>query len=123
MEAKLLAHAGRRVLLLPADGPSVNHPKNANDFIGATYGLEVDFVAIPVARLGPDFLRLSSRVAGEFLQKFVTYGLGVVLLGDVSAEVAASEALRDFVRESNRGRQVFFLPDVAALEAKLASLG
>lgn len=123
MTPTILEHAGRRVVLTPSEGPALKHPKDANELIGATYGLEVDFVAIPVGRLGPDFLRLSTRVAGEFIQKFVTYGLGVAFLGDLSAEVAASDALRDFVRESNRGRQVFFLPDEAALMAKLEALG
>jgi hypothetical protein len=43
-----------------------------------------------------------------------------VILGDVAAQVAASKSLADFVRESNRGTTVWFVADMAALEAKLA---
>lgn len=32
-----------------------------------------------------------------------------------------SDALRDFLRGSNRGRHVWFVEDTAALEAKLAA--
>jgi hypothetical protein len=43
------------------------------------------------------------------------------VLGDVSTAVAGSEPLGDFVRESNRGTTVWFVEDLAALEAKLAA--
>ena len=76
---------------------------------------------VPVERLPPAFLDLKTRLAGEVLQKFVNYGLKVALVGDISAAVARSEALRDFVRESNRGRSVWFVEDLAALEAKLGA--
>eukprot|EP01035_Chromulina_nebulosa_P036232 gene36232-48789_t len=88
----------------------------AHDLIGELYGSGADIVAIPVSRLGPGFLTLSTRVAGEVIQKFVNYGFRVAFIGDVSEEVAGSDALRDFIRESNRGRHVGFLGDMAALE-------
>ena len=59
-------------------------------------------------------------LAGEVMQKFVNYQRQVVILGDLAEAVAASDALRDFVRESNRGRSVWFVADRAELEAKLA---
>ena len=74
---------------------------------------------IPVSRLGPGFLTLSTRIAGEVIQKFVTYGFQVAFVGDVSAAVAASNALRDFVCESNRGRHVWFVNDFDALTVHL----
>ena len=55
------------------------------------------------------------------IQKFVNYGIRAVFVGDVAAPVAASDALRDFIRESNRGRHVWFVADLAELEAKLAA--
>lgn len=76
---------------------------------------------IPVERLAPEFFRLSTGLAGEVLQKFVTYGYQVAIVGDIAAHVATSSALRDFVRESNAGRHVCCLPDQAALDARLAS--
>ena len=113
--------AGTAIWLCAADGPPVGSERSATDIIGDAFGSGARMVAIPVERLGPGFLTLSTRIAGEVIQKFVTYGFQVVFLGDVSAAVAGSDALRDFIRESNRGRHVWFLADLAALEAKLVA--
>jgi hypothetical protein len=112
--------AGRRVYVCPIDGPSLAEDHNLSDLIGELFGHEARLVAIPLERLGPDFLRLASGVAGHVLQKLVNYRFQVAVLGDVSAAEAVSAPLRDFVRESNRGATVWFVPDVEALEAKLA---
>ena len=90
----------------------------ATDIIGDAFGSCAKIVAVPVSRLGPGFLTLSTRIAGEVIQKFVNYGFQVAIIGDVSEAAAQSDALRDFIRESNRGRHVWFLADMAALEAR-----
>ena len=59
---------------------------------------------MPVARIAPAFFALATGVAGAVVQKFVNYRLRLVVVGDVTEHVAASTALRDFVREANRGR-------------------
>ena len=71
-------------------------------------------------RLGDAFFQLSTRVAGEAVQKFVNYGIRLAVVGDISAHVAASNALRDFVRESNRGRHVWFVDSLEELERRLS---
>ena len=111
--------AGQRVYVCPDDGPSLADDRNLSDLVGELFGAGAGFVAIPLERLGPDFLRLASGVAGQVLQKLVNYRFQVAVLGDLSAAEAASAPLRDFVRESNRGTTVWFVPDLAALEAKL----
>jgi len=75
---------------------------------------------IPLSRLSPDFLKLSTRLAGEVIQKFVNYRVRLVILGDVSERAGQSGALRDFIYESNNGRSVWFLPDEGVLRRKLA---
>ncbi|HRD29129.1 MAG TPA: DUF4180 domain-containing protein [Caulobacter sp.] len=111
------------VFLVAGDGPLVVGDRETSDLVGEALGAGATMIAIPLPRLGPDFLRLSTRVAGELLQKLINYRFQVAILGDIAEAVAASDALRDFVRESNRGRMVWFLPDLAALEAKLAMNG
>ena len=122
MTLDLIDLAGTRAVAWPADAPPLSSGRDAGDLIGAAFSHQARLVVLPAARLSPDFLRLSSGLAGEVLQKFVNYGLRAVVLGDVSAAAAASGPLRDFIGESNRGRQVWFLPDRAALEAKAATL-
>lgn len=106
------------ILRLPAEGPLLHTEQDAMDVIGDAFGHEATWVVVPLERLHPDFFVLRTRVAGGIVQKFVNYRVGLVVLGDVSRHTAASEALRDFVRESNRGLQLWFLADEAALEAR-----
>ncbi|HEX4709956.1 DUF4180 domain-containing protein [Phenylobacterium sp.] len=112
---------GLQAWLCAAEGPSLAEDRNLSDLIGELFGAGARLVVIPLCRLGPDFPRLSSGVAGAVLQKLVNYRFRIALLGDVSAAEAASAPLRDFVRESNRGTTVWFVEDLAALEMKLTA--
>jgi hypothetical protein len=113
--------AGATVYVCAADGPKLDGERAATDIIGDSYMSQPSVVAIPVERLAPDFLTLSSRIAGNVIQKFVNYGVTVAFVGDVSEAVAASSALRDYVRESNRGRHVWFVTDMVELEVRLSA--
>ncbi|MDB5468933.1 MAG: alpha/beta hydrolase [Caulobacter sp.] len=108
-----------KVLVAAAEGPVVTRGEDALDFIGDAMGAGADTVAIPVARLGPAFLDLSSRLAGEVTQKFTNYRLRLAIVGDVSARVAQSEALAAYVVECNRGRGIWFVEDLDGLRARL----
>ncbi|MGI5489051.1 DUF4180 domain-containing protein [Microtetraspora malaysiensis] len=110
---------GTAVLMCAANGDPLREERDAIDVIGEAMYLGAAWVAVPVERLHDDFFRLRTRVAGDFLQKFVNYRLGVAVVGDVSPYTEASTALRDFVRESNRGTHVWFVPDTEALRLRL----
>jgi hypothetical protein len=122
MSGEVRELAGQRVFVCDVAGACLADYAALTDLIGELYGAGADWVAIPLARLAPDFLRLSSGVAGEVLQKLVNYRKRVAVVGDISAAAAASGPLRDFIVESNRGRTVWFVDDVAALEARLGEL-
>jgi hypothetical protein len=111
---------GHPVLLCAVDGPPLAGEADALDLIGGLWGREVDWLALPKARLGEDFLNLRTGLAGAVIQKFVTYRVRLAIIGDISAEVAESDALRDFVRESNAGNSIWFVPDFALLEQRLS---
>lgn len=106
------------VRLLEWDGPLAS-ARDASDIIGEAFSARPDFIVIGVGRLGAGFLDLKTGLLGEVLQKFVNYEMRVVILGDVSAAAARSKPLRDFIGETNRGRQVWFMPDKAALAERL----
>lgn len=107
------------VWVCPEDGPTMRSEADAVDVIGQTYGSEAELIVIPVGRLGADFFTLRTRVAGEMLQKFVNYRLRVAIVGDIAEHVESSSALADFVRESNRGNQVWFAASREELESRL----
>ncbi|MCX2950232.1 DUF4180 domain-containing protein [Lentzea sp. NEAU-D7] len=112
---------GATVLMCAEDGPLITDEQSAVDLIGTLWGQDVGWLVLPVARLSEDFLVLRTRVAGAVVQKFQQYGFAVAVVGDISEQVAASTALRDFVYESNRGRQLWFVADEAELDARLSA--
>ena|SRR5574344_1230798 len=50
---------------------------------------------------------LSTRIAGEILQKFINYQFKFAIVGDFSGYT--SKPLKDFIYESNKGRDIFFV--------------
>ncbi|MEU8298168.1 DUF4180 domain-containing protein [Micromonospora sp. NPDC048909] len=110
---------GVPVLDCADDGPVLRDGDAALDVIGDALGRGAELVVLPVSRLGDDFFQLRSGVAGEIVQKFVNYRLRLTVVGDIAARLAASPALRDFVTEANRGRQLWFLATRAELDGRL----
>lgn len=110
---------GTPVLVCSAEGAPVRDGAAALDLIGEALGTGAELVVLPVERLTDEFFTLSTGVAGEIAQKFVNYRLRLAVLGDISRHLAASGALRDFVRECNRGRQLWFLADQIELDERL----
>lgn len=117
MSGQISEIGGLRALVCDLDGPLLATSRDGSDLVGDAFSVDAQLVVIPVQRLSADFLRLSSGLAGEVLQKFVNYRLKIAILGDISDAAAASGPLRDFVTESNRGASVWFAPDLPSLEA------
>jgi len=111
--------ADQPALVLDQEGPLLRSEDDARELIQETFGTDIHLAVVPVERLDPEFFVLRSGVAGVFVQKLVQYRLRLAVVGDISALVAASDALRDWVREVNRGRDVLFVPDTSALEERL----
>ena len=57
--------------------------------------------------LTPNFFKLRTQLAGEILQKFVTYSMHLAIVGDFS--IYSSRSLQDFIRESNRAGTIIFV--------------
>jgi hypothetical protein len=101
------------------DGPKLGTERDALDLVGAALEQGATLIVIPADRLDDAFFQLRTRVAGNFMQKLVNYRLRLAIVGDISHHLAESAALRDFVSESNRGNQIWFVADIPELEAKL----
>lgn len=112
---------GTSVLLCTPVGSTVSGEHDATDLIGDAFGRGATWVAVPIQRFHDDFFDLRTRVAGDIVQKFANYRIGLAVLGDISPRTATSDALRDFVREANQGRQLWFLPDLPALHTRLGA--
>lgn len=54
-----------------------------------------------------DFFVLSTGLAGAILQKYINYGGRIAIYGDFTKYT--SKPLKDFIYESNKGKDVFFV--------------
>jgi len=100
---------------ISSDGPAIAVPQDALDLIGEAWGATAGTVVVPAERFDPSFFDLRSGLLGEITQKFVNYRIRLVVLGDVAAYVAESDAFRDYLRETNAGTQIWFVADDAEL--------
>ena len=90
--------------------PIVTDVQSALDLI-ATIGWEhkLSKAVVNKEALSEDFFDLSTRLAGDVVQKFVNYRWQLAIYGDFSCYT--SKALHAFMSESNRGRHLFFVKD------------
>jgi len=102
-------------LVLDPDGDLVTD-RTITDLIGEAFGRHADTLVIPISRLGDEFFDLRTGVAGEIFQKCVNYHLQLVIVGALDRPL--SQPFRDLVTESNRGRHVRFVTDLAELDAR-----
>lgn len=110
-----------KVVHVSPDGPAIRGSADALGVIYADGAEDAEWIVVPVVRLDPAFFDLRSGLAGDLLQTFANYRVGLVVVGDVTDHVSASPALADFIRESNRGRQVWFVPDEVELRNRLGT--
>lgn len=121
MGSAVLDIAGCRILVCASAGTVLAKPGDANDFLAEAWAQEADMLAIPSERLGEDFFDLRSGLAGEVGQKFANYRMPLAIIGDLAPWTARSCAFRDYVREANVGRSLWFVADCAELVAKVSA--
>ncbi|KFC21872.1 DUF4180 domain-containing protein [Epilithonimonas lactis] len=85
----------------------INSVEDALDLVGNLYYQGFDKLVISEKNLTPDFFDLKNKLAGEILQKFSNYRVRLAIVGDFGKY--ESKSLRDFILESNKGRQINFV--------------
>lgn len=85
--------------------------------MSAKYEAGTKYIVVDKKLICEKFFVLSSGLAGEILQKYVNYGGKIAIYGDFSHYT--SKPLKDFIYESNKGHDVFF---VSAEEDAIAML-
>ncbi len=103
---------------LTNDNFIITEVQDALDLISGLGTNDCNRIIIRESNLIKDFFSLKTGLAGEILQKFSTYGVKLAIAGDFSKY--RSTALKDFIRESNRGNQVFFVDDIKTAFARLS---
>ena len=118
MEVQIHRIKGVSIVELSKDASGPLGTDGLLDLLGNTYYQGYDRLIIRLEHLSPDFLDLRTGIAGEALQKFSNYRVRLAIVGDFSG--ITSKSLHDFIFESNKHKQVNFVPSLSDALAVLS---
>ena len=96
------------VAIIHSDEIIIKDTQSAIDFImSVKYETNCNKIALNKNAIIDNFFILSSGIAGEILEKFITYKTKFAIYGDYSKYT--SKPLKDFIYESNNGKDIFFV--------------
>jgi len=121
MTIRMINANGVDVAIVNSDEILIKDVQSALDLmVSVLYDNGCERIVINKEAICEEFFDLSTRLAGEILQKFVNYHIKIAIVGDFSKYT--SKSLRDFIYESNYGKHVFFLPDEMQAVQKISSV-
>ncbi|MFS4432333.1 DUF4180 domain-containing protein [Chryseobacterium sp. S90] len=90
-----------------SDNIIIQSAQDGLDLMGNIYYQGFDKVILYEKNITPEFFDLKTKIAGEILQKFSNYRIGLAIVGNF--DKYESKSLRDFIFESNKTKHVNFL--------------
>lgn len=118
MNLSKIENKGTLCALVNCENTVITDTQSALDLLmSAKYDIGTKNIVISKQLITEDFFVLSTGLAGEILQKFVNYGGRIAIYGDYSHYT--SKPLRDFIYESNNGKNVFFASSLKEAVEKL----
>ena len=94
--------------VIESDTMVITDAQSALDILTtAKYEAGTKNIVISKELITEDFFILSHGLAGEVLQKYINYGGRIAIYGDYSHYT--SKPLKDFIYESNKGKDIFFV--------------
>lgn len=107
MQTKVIERNGVKCAAVTGPEKLITDAQSALDVLmSAKYEAGTKNIVIDKKLVAEDFFILSTGLAGEILQKFINYGGRIAIYGDYSRYT--SKPLKDFIYESNKGKDVFF---------------
>lgn len=100
----------KKIAEIISDKLILKNTEDGLDLLGNLYYQGFDHIIIHEKNITPDFFDLSTKIAGDLLQKFTQYQMPLTIVGDFSK--FNSNSLKDFIFESNKGKQINFFSSV-----------
>ncbi len=108
MQVEYIKHGGVEIAVVTGAEPVITDAASALDLtMTVRYETGAERIAIDKSVIAEDFFILSTGLAGEILQKWINYHIKAAVWGDYSRYT--SKPLRDFIYESNQGKDFFFV--------------
>ena len=119
MKIELLHRHGKDIAVISSDEKIITDPQSALELaMTVRYETGATRIVLDKALFFQDFFILSTGLAGEVLQKWTNYCVKAAIYGDYSHYT--SKPLKDFIYESNQGRDIFFTATKEEAIQKLA---
>ena len=108
-------------VVVSSDSKVITDVDSALDLLmSAKYEAGTEHIVVDKKLINEDFFVLSSGLAGEILQKYINYGGKIAIYGDYSHYT--SKPLKDFIYESNKGKDIFFTATKEEAVQKMAEI-
>ena len=118
MKFKTIENDNETIAIVISDEKVIIDTQTSIDLLmSAKYDAGTKDIIINKECICDDFFILSTGVAGEILQKYKNYGCRLAIYGDFSKYT--SKPLKDFIRETNKGRDFFFVETLEKAIEKL----
>lgn len=101
-----------------AEGIVIHTAEDGLELLGNLYYQGFDKLLLHEKNLNANFFDLKTGIAGEILQKFSNYRMGLAIVGDFSKYTG--KAIRDFMFESNKTGHVYFVTSSSEALVKLS---
>ncbi len=96
----------------------LNNAEDALQLMADLYYQDFDKIIIHEKNIVPGFFDLKTGLAGAILQKCSNYRIRLAIVGQFSQY--PGQSIKDFIYESNKGKQVNFLESVALAVERLS---
>jgi hypothetical protein len=108
MEIRTITKDNVTIALIQSAEVLISDVPSALDLMATVhYETGCDRMVMAKSAIAEDFFILSTRLAGDILQKFINYQTKLAIVGDFSRYT--SKPLKDFIYESNHGKDIFFV--------------
>ncbi|HHX24325.1 MAG TPA: DUF4180 domain-containing protein [Thermoanaerobacterales bacterium] len=119
MKINIVKENNTEIAIVNSSELLITDVQSALDLIATIqYETGCNYIILNKSAICEGFFDLSTRLAGEILQKFINYHVKIAIIGDFS--IYTSKSLKDFIYESNKGKNIFFLPDERQAIEKLS---
>ncbi|MBN1143566.1 MAG: DUF4180 domain-containing protein [Bacteroidales bacterium] len=118
MNLTIITHNNKTIAQLASQDNLLTHIDDFIDLLGNASYQGATGIIVNETQLSPEFFDLSTRIAGEILQKFSNYRMKLAIVGNFSK--FTSKSLKDFIYESNKTGHILFVSTLEEATQRIA---
>jgi hypothetical protein len=111
MQLNVIEKDGKYIIEGPLAGGIIERDVPINDILSATYEYETRLLLLPAESLPEEFFDLSSKLAGDILQKFTNYNIVAAVI--ITEDTKRSSLFPELERELKKQNRMVLFPSRA----------